>query len=445
MNFLAAIILLGVLIFIHELGHFLAGVIMKAPIEVFSIGFGPTILKKTIKGVRFQISILPFGGYCKFKGENPSESDGDVNDFINGSPLKRIFICFAGPFANYLLAVLIFMIVLTFPTTRAMHTTEIDVFENYKYISGREGTTLAYQYGLRSGDIIKSVNDKNVETDTDIMLIISDIREITKNEKVKFVVDRGGGFLTFFIPSNELISSLNSGVSLGFLFGTSLILEKIVPNSAAEEVALKAGDEIIKVDGMDVSYLSELRPYIITNANNKITFTILRGREEIDRDIIPENNKGTGVIGVQFANIPFKTENIPGVPFPLSFEKAVFETFNYLKIYSNGIILLVTGKLPLRESLSGPVRIMQITAEVAKDSIYSLLQLGAIISLILFFMNLLPLPVVDGGMIVVALIELISRKKINREVLAKIQIIGAFVLITLAIFITINDITFLVR
>ena len=144
-----------------------------------------------------------------------------------------------------------------------------------------------------------------------------------------------------------------------------------------------------------------------------------------------------------------RVERVPGIPFPQSIPEAFKETGNYLVSYINGLKLLFTGKLSVRENLGGPVRIIQLSSQVISVDIEyrlrTILSFTATISLILFIMNLLPLPVVDGGMIVFSFIELIMRRPIDRKVLTKIQTIGAAFLITLAIFITINDITQLFR
>ncbi len=450
MTIIAALLLLGFLVFIHELGHFLAGVAMKVPVEVFSVGFGPVLLKKNIRGVQFQVAILPFGGYCKFKGESPSE-DGVKNDedsFLNISPLKRIFIYFLGPFFNYILAVIIFAALFMMPTNLVLYSPQIDVYQNTNYSNNVGEQTLAYKYGLRAGDTITAVNGISVKTDRDIMTALSDLQSIAGSQNIVFNIIRDGQTIDITMPSAEVISALNSSSTnnLGIVFGTSLVLGSILDNSPASEAGLKEGDKILAVDGMDVSYISQFRPYIMANANKKSILTILRDGQQINREIfITENNNGVGSIGVAFEMEAVSEETIDGLPFFNSIGKSFIETKNYLVEYVKGLGLLFSGKLPIRDSLAGPVRIIQVTSEIAKSSIYTFLQFGAIISLILFFMNLLPLPVVDGGMIIVALIEVISRRSINRKILYKIQIVGSFILITLAILITANDITFLFK
>ncbi len=448
MNIIAAFMLLGILVFIHELGHFLAGVAMKVPVEVFSIGFGPTILKKTIRDVRFQIAVLPFGGYCKFKGENADDANSkdDEDNFINISPIKRIFIYFTGPFFNYVFAVFIFTALFMLPTKQITFLPTVDVYENASYIGGDDTQSFAYKYGMRAGDTIISVNDKSVKTDRDVMLALSDINTIVDNDNVKFTVLRNDRNVDILMPSKEVMALLNSANgSLGFTFGHSLTLENIIDDSPAQDIGLEEGDTILAINGTNISYVSEFRPYVMDNANTKATLTILRNGEQIDREIMIGENNGMGSIGVMFKIDVLDEEIIEGLPIFSAVGKSFVETKNYLVQYVNGLGLLFTGKLPIRESLGGPVRIIQMTAQIAKSSIYTFLQLGAIISLILFFMNLLPLPVVDGGMIVVALIEIISRRRVNRAILSKIQIVGASILITLAILITANDITFLFK
>ncbi len=486
MNIIAAILLLGALVFIHELGHFLAGVAMKVPVEVFSIGFGPTIFKKTIRGVIFQVAILPFGGYCKFKGEHPDEieddeysdddnyqneqnsdvvkkeitneqdhidedvstkeaSDSAQVNFLSISPLKRIFIYFAGPFSNYVLALVIFFALAMLPTKEVIYSPQVDVYQNVGVSSTTE-QTLAYKNGFRPGDTIISINDEKVYSDKDILTVLSDVTHITAKDSVIFDVLRDGRHVMLSMPSKDILTSLNSMTgSLGLSFGTSIVFDQIVPNSAAAEVGLEVGDKVLAVDGRAVEYVSEFRSYITSRPNTKVELTILRGSEEINREIFVGENGGIGVIGVVFRLLPMSETTISGEAPHIAIKSAFLETKKFLASYIDGLSMLFTGKIPVRDSLAGPVRIIQVTSEVAKTSLYSFLQLGAILSIILFFMNLLPLPVVDGGMIIVNLIEIIFRRKVSLEVLSKIQMVGAVILITLAIFITVNDISFLFK
>ena len=452
MSWIGAIILLSVLVFVHEMGHLLAGLAVGIKAEAFSIGFGPIIFRKTIKGIDFRFSVIPFGGYCKFKGEMSEDGKVEDDDFISMSPLKRIIVYFAGPFFNYLFAFLLLVILVSIPSTLDLYSPTISVFKDAKYMHSKSGSTLAYEYGMRSGDTITAVNGVKVNYDNDVLKLINE-EAIQKNaDNINFTLNRKENenieTVNISIPSVEILKALSGERALGFYFGGDLIIKNVVRDSAAEEAGLQAGDKILAVNNIKADSIADFRPLIMDNALNKITITVLRDGEEVTREAIPrpvESKNGTyGSLGIEFMSTPIKVEKIEGTPFPKSISKAFKETGKYIVSYVNGLKLLFTGKLSVRENLGGPVRIIQLSSQVISvsvDRIRTILSFTATISLILFLMNLLPLPVVDGGMIVFSFIELIMRRPIDRKVLTKIQAFGAAFLITLAIFITINDIT----
>ncbi|WP_300365149.1 RIP metalloprotease RseP [Brachyspira sp.] len=454
MSWIGAIILLSVLVFVHEMGHLLAGLAVGIKAEAFSIGFGPILLKKQIKGIDFRFSAIPFGGYCKFKGEISEDGNVEEGDFLSMSPFKRIIVYFAGPFFNYLFAFILLAVLVSMPSKIDLYSPTISVFKDGKYMHTKSGITLAYEYGLQSGDTITAINGKKVESDNDILKTINDEAIQKASENITFTLNRNGETLNITIPSVEMLKALSGERSLGLYFGNDLIIKNVLPDSAASEAGLMSGDKVIAINGMNANNIADFRPIVMDNASQKINITVLRNGEEITREAIPRpvasKSFGTyGSLGVEFDSTPMKVEKVDGIHFPKSIPEAFKETGNYIISYLNGLKLLFTGKLSLRENLGGPVRIIQISSQVISVDIEyrlrTILSFTATISLILFLMNLLPLPVVDGGMIVFSFIELIMRRPINRKVLTKIQAIGAAFLITLAIFITINDITQLFR
>ena len=453
MSWIGAIILLSVLVFVHEMGHLLAGLAVGIKAEAFSIGFGPIIFRKMIKGIDFRFSIIPFGGYCKFKGETSEDGKVEEGDFLNMSPLKRIIVYFAGPFFNYLFAFILLVILVSIPSTLDLYSPTISVFKDGKYMHSKSGMTLAYEYGMESGDTITEINGRAVNYDNDVLKFINE-EAIEKNaDNINFTINRKSAegnikTINIVIPSVEMLKALSGERVFGFYFGEDLIIKNVVKDSAAEEAGLQAGDRILYVNGKEANNIADFRPLIMDNALNKITITILRDGKEITREAMPrlvESKNGSyGSLGIEFMSTPIKVEKIEGIAFPKSIPEAFKETGKYIVSYLNGLKLLFTGKLSVRENLGGPVRIIQLSSQVISvsiDRIRTILSFTATISLILFLMNLLPLPVVDGGMIVFSIIELIMRRPIDRKVLTKIQAFGAAFLITLAIFITINDIT----
>ncbi|MEI0604773.1 RIP metalloprotease RseP [Brachyspira alvinipulli] len=454
MSWIGAIILLSVLVFVHEMGHLLAGLAVGIKAEAFSIGFGPIIFKKEIKGIDFRLSIIPFGGYCKFKGEISEDGKTEEGDFLNMSPLKRIIVYFAGPFFNYLFAFLLLAVLVSLPSKIELYSPTVSVFKDGRYMHSKSGMTLAYEYGIQSGDTITAVNGRKVESDNDILKTINDEAIQKAADKIVFTLNRNGETLNITVPSVEMLKALSGERALGLYFGDDLIIKNVLPDSAASEAGLMNGDKIVSINGMNARNIADFRPIVMDNASQKITITVLRNGEEVTREAIPRpvesKTIGTyGSLGVEFESTSMRVERVPGIPFPQSIPEAFKETGNYLVSYINGLKLLFTGKLSVRENLGGPVRIIQLSSQVISVDIEyrlrTILSFTATISLILFIMNLLPLPVVDGGMIVFSFIELIMRRPIDRKVLTKIQTIGAAFLITLAIFITINDITQLFR
>ncbi len=449
MSWIAAIFLLGILVFVHEMGHLLAGLSVGMKAEAFSIGFGPTIVKKEIKGILFKISIIPFGGYCKFKGESPDDKSGGKDNFLLLAPLKRIWVYFAGPLFNFIFAIILLTILVSMPFAKSIYSPVIGVFTDGRYLQFKPGTTVAYEYGLKSGDTMKSVNGVAIKSDSDFYNYIQDLSTLSKTENLDIVVLRNGNDVTVSIPSSEMLKGISGEKSLGLYFGEGLKIKRVADNSSASEASLEVNDEIIAINDVAVNNIAEFRPIIMDSASQKIVLTILRDGTTMTREAIPSpttiGDNTFGSLGVEFLSEPMSVESIPGTPFPASIGVAFVRSGEYLKSYFDGLALLFTGKLSLRENLGGPVRILQLTSQVVGSDIEyrfrTILSFTATISLVLFFMNLLPLPVVDGGMIVISFIELIRGKPIKEKILVKIQTVGALFLITLAILITINDIS----
>lgn len=449
MSVIIAMLLLSLLVFVHELGHLFAGLAAGIKAESFSIGFGPILIKKNIKDISFRISVIPFGGYCKFRGEGADEKVADKDNFLKLSPLRKIMIYLAGPLFNYVFAVILLIVLVSIPSTKSLYEPIIGVFTDGRYTFSEPGSTVAYEYGLRSGDRIEYINDKKINSDNEFYNFITDVNSMGKVDNVDFKIVRGGENILVSIPSTEILKAISGESNLGLYFGDGLIIKNVTEDSAALEAGLEVGDEITAINGISVSNITDFRPIIMDKPSMKVYISILRNGETMVREAIPKpqtvGDLTYGSLGVEFLRVPMTTETVEGVAFPASIGKGFNRSVSYVKSYLSGLGLLFTGKLSLRENLGGPIKIIQITSQVVETSsdyrLIAILSFTATISLILCIMNLLPLPVVDGGMIIICFIELIRRKPINENILSKIQMVGAFFLITLAVLVTFNDIT----
>ncbi|MDA0081160.1 RIP metalloprotease RseP [Brachyspira hyodysenteriae] len=287
MSWIGAIILLSVLVFVHEMGHLLAGLAVGIKAEAFSIGFGPILFKKEIKGIDFRFSAIPFGGYCKFKGEIAEDGKVEEGDFLNMSPLKRIIVYFAGPFFNYLFAFVLLAVLVSLPSKIDLYSPTVSVFKDGKYMHSKSGITLAYEYGIQSGDTITAINGRKVESDNDILKTINDEAIQKAAENITFTLNRNGETLDIIIPSVEMLKALSGERALGLYFGNDLIIKNVIADSAASEAGLMAGDKIISINGMNANNIADFRPIVMDNASQKINITILRNGEEITREAIP--------------------------------------------------------------------------------------------------------------------------------------------------------------
>lgn len=345
---LAIILVLGGLIFFHELGHFLANRAMGIGVVTFSIGMGPRLFSFKKGKTTYQIALLPFGGYVSAVGEYSKEVEelGFTQEeaVSNRPPWQRIILAFAGPFANLVIAWLIY-----------------------------------------TG-------------------------------------------LTFFIGQTTLLPQVG------------VILDK----SPAIEAGLQKGDLIKKINGKEISSWEEV-PAIINNSNGQaLDMVVLRNNENIELQITPKKMPRTNIFGEEeiawLVGIqPLGTVKTHEVSFGQSLIQGYEQTWHMISLTLTGLKKMVTGAVSA-DSMGGPLLIGEMIADQAKNGIVSVLLLTALISVNLGLLNLLPIPVLDGGLIFFCLIEIIIRRPVPEKLQERLMQVGAIFLIGLMIFATFNDI-----
>lgn len=357
MRILIGLICLCFLIFFHELGHFLAAKLFKIKVESFSIGMGPILFHKTIKGTDYRLSLLPFGGYCGIKGEkdfqealknNYSKIEGEKDSMYGSNPFKRAAIGFAGPFFNFLFAVLAFTII---------------------FLAGY--TTYSY--------------------------------------------------------SNKIIiaSDLDSSIE-----------------SQAGKAGLKTGDEIIKINNKKIEDFSDIIFEISKRPDENIEISVLRDEEIIQFSVhsVLDKSSGTGKIGISADTTTLFKKEIKSENFFLAAKDGFLESLNMAFLTLKGIFTLFKG-VDLKNQVSGPARVADMIGEVVSESasqgkkavFINLLNFMALISISLFLMNILPIPVLDGALILFALIEGLFKIRLHPKFYYYIQFIGIFIIVIIFI------------
>ncbi len=349
-TFVSFIVVLGVLIFVHELGHFLFAKLFKVKVLKFSLGFGPKLISKTIGETEYLISAFPLGGYVKMLGENPDEaadSEDQERSFAARPVWNRFFIVLAGPLFNLLFSVFLFFLI----------------------------------------------------------------------------------FLVMGIPENRDTTEIGE-VSSG---------------SPAAQSGIEAGDTIIGIDGQTISSWMEVLTTVSTSEGRQLEFRIVREGEELTIPVTPRIDSVTNVFGEEveqrFMIGIVKKEQIDyrrAGPFE-ALQAGIWQTWMFIYLTFMGVVKIIQNVVPASE-LGGPILIAQLAGEQARAGWLNLAHFMGLLSVNLGILNLLPIPVLDGGHLVFLTIEGIRRKPLNERAQILAQQVGIALLGTLMLFVFYNDI-----
>jgi regulator of sigma E protease len=423
---LAFAFVLGVLVFVHELGHFMMARWHGVRVLVFSLGFGPKLLKVKRGDTEYAISAIPLGGYVKMAGENPEDTRTGSNDeFLSKTKWQRFQILIMGPVMNLALAVILMAVVL-------MQGAQIPVYEDQPVRIGKVETGSAGEAaGLQPGDIITHVADEQVATWDRYFLTIGTRAD---RDVVLRVLRNGTEIRVTARPSAEGRFQVGD---LGILPDTYPSVASVVAGSPAEQAGMKSGDVILAINGERMVFPGDVVQAIAKNTDQQAAqITVRRDGTEQTIGVTPVREGDALRIGI--APVAETSTFRPGMleAFGLSVER---------NIEFSGLILktlwgLISGETSPKQ-LMGPVGIAQLSGESAQQGWITLIALMASISLNLGLLNLMPVPVLDGGHILIMGLEAIARRDFSMQVKEKMFLVGFVLLMALMVTVIYNDLT----
>lgn len=445
LQILAFVVALGILVLVHEWGHFIVARKSGIRVEKFSIGFGPKLLGFTRGGTEYRVALLPLGGYVKLYGEDPmAEAEGDEAkakaiaaspDAFSSKPIsRRLPTVFAGPFMNLLLSFLIMPVV--FMVGRMTPA----ILDEKPVILGIMKDSPASQADLAKGDRILSMDGKKMDSWSDVINWVI----LHPDSPTHLVLERNGEqrAVNMHLTTSPFIKEQAgyAGFEPHFFWGNEAIVGGILPGKPADKAGIKVGDQIISIDNQVIDSWTEMTNKIEKLEGKEVAVALQRGDETVSTTVKPvydEDSKAWRV-GISKYTSP-NTFVKKRYAFGEAIQRGFSESWKLLKLTFEVIGRLFTFNLSYK-SLGGPIQIAKASGDAAKAGFGEFLYFMAFLSMQLGVLNLLPIPVLDGGHVLFMTIEAIRRKPLSLQVRNTLTYMGLILLLTLMVVVTFNDI-----
>jgi regulator of sigma E protease len=433
-NVLSVLFVFGTVVIIHEFGHFFVAKLLKIRVEAFAVGFGPRLFGFRKGETDYKVCAIPLGGYVKMAGENPHEDlTGGIEEFLSRPKWQRFLVAVMGPVMNVLLAVLLL-------AGLYYHKHEVPAWINEPVIAKIiEKDSPAEKAGLLPGDRVTALGEKRNPTWEDFSIAVA----TSANRPLNLEIDRNGERKRIVVTPES--QGRNRSGYLGISpFPASLVRVKEVRKGEPAAVAgILPGDKIIKVGSYDLDKVTKELPEILQLEKSEVVpIVISRNGQLLELKVRPyvDPRSQRRMIGIGIEADPSQFKMIvKKLTVVQAFQESIRQNAKFATLIFDILQKLIRREVSLR-MIEGPIGIARQSGLAAKSGFDDLLFLMAAISLNLGIMNLLPIPVLDGGVIAIILIETLIRRDLSLGLREKITQVGFVMLILLAVVVTYNDI-----
>jgi regulator of sigma E protease len=420
------LVLLGVMIVIHELGHFWAARAVGIRVETFSIGFGPRLFGWRRGTTDFRVSAIPFGGYVRMLGEQPGdEKSADPDSFQAKSRWQRALVVIAGPMMNILLALVIMtgLYMKEFPMQDSVHN---------PVIGQVIASSPAASAGIKEGDRVVEIGGVANPTWQDI----ASQEALNAGHPLSVKIERAGQPLNFTVVPVRTKEGIGTA---GWLVEADVVISQIDGRLGAAKAGLKPGDMLISADGQEIRSMSRLQSVIQQSEGRPVSMTVSREGKLVHLSVVPRKSAATDnqwrigvVLGLKYKLVP--------LPFGRAVVEAIRWNESNASLIFEALKSIVQQKISAR-TLEGPISIARLSGEAANQGPMVFFNLMAGVSLNLAIFNLLPIPILDGGTLLLLLIEMLIRRDMSTQVKEAVFKVGFVFLMMVVVFVLYNDIS----
>ena len=422
------LIVLSLLVFVHEAGHYLAARHVGVRVLQFSVGFPPRLWGKKIGETEYLVSWLPIGGYVRLEGQNiEDENPEDPNNYAAKSILQRLYILLGGPLMNLILALFIMPLVYMVGVETSAYRLEPPVLS-----ANIEGSP-AELNGFEDGDRILAVGNEKITSWKNLSETIA--TQSVEGPTINFKVQRGEQYIHLIVNSEHFLSE----TPFGWRPLVPAVVGRISDGSAADEAGLTPGDQVMEINGSRIRQWSEIPPLVQRAGGSDLAMEIMRDGTSMVIKVRPtmDIERNVWLVGI---SPPVVTERYGLLE---SIQRGTSRLWEITRTTFVFLGSMVSGQGSM-EAVGGPVKIGQVIGEAARLGVANLLFWMAVISLQLGIFNLLPIPALDGGHVLLLVMEKLRGRPLSAALRERAQMIGFSLLIMLLVFVTYNDIARLI-